>query len=127
MASTLSPRGGGGDGGGGGDATSSASSNLSSYLSDRAPGLVFSGWYADRVWVESVGAFRDRVRADPEETEAGRILRGVARRARKEEKAGLFACVESKCVCGGGSLKFGAHVNFFSRDLAHVWLLVFFH
>ncbi len=85
-----------------GDATSPSASvqqeNLSHYLETRLPGLIFSGWYSDRVWVEGVAAFRDRIRADQGETETGKVLRGVARKVKKARDAsGILSGIDSQC------------------------------
>ena len=61
-------------------------------------GQLFTGDYADRVWVNDLKAFRDRVQVDPVEDEVIRKVKSFLRRAKrasttKDKK--LFTAVES--------------------------------
>ncbi len=95
-----SPAAASGDAGGGSPPSSAAAADLRDYLSGRAPGLVFSGWYSDRVYSEQFFGYRDRIRADESEAEAGKVLRGAARKAKKVDGGGIFSGVESELENG---------------------------
>jgi hypothetical protein len=60
--------------------------DLSEYLSLKAKGMLFAGWYTDRILVEEAKDYRDRVRIDPGEVEIVKRLRHVLRRVKKEKK-----------------------------------------
>lgn len=49
----------------------------------RLAGLFFSGRYEDRVWVESVAAYRDRIIVDGYQTDVVKTLKTVLRKAKK--------------------------------------------
>ena len=57
-------------------------------------GILFSGWYNDRVRVDDRDAYADRVTLDRGETEMAKTIRSMARRAKKMGDG--FTRVESK-------------------------------
>ena len=60
----------------------------------RLAGLFFSGRYEDRVWVESVAAYRDRIIVDGYQTDVVKTLKTVLRKAKKAVPG--FAGIQSK-------------------------------
>ena len=82
---------------------SSSSSSLSAssvqdYLNARvSDGLLFSGWYTERVRVEEAqGKYLDRLTLDRSETEAAKVIKAASRKAKKVSTEG-FTGVESEC------------------------------
>ena len=49
----------------------------------RLTGLFFSGRYEDRIWVEPLGAYRDRVVVDDYQTDVIKTLKTIHRKAKK--------------------------------------------
>lgn len=47
-------------------------------------GLLFSGWYTQRVWVQECQSYRDQIQVDDGETEARRVIKSMMRKCKKE-------------------------------------------
>lgn len=53
------------------------------FSQQKLTGLFFSGQYVDRVWVDPVSGYRDRIVVDPQESAAVKVLKSVHRKGRK--------------------------------------------
>ena len=53
------------------------------YIADKLNGAIFSGWYTERVWIDNLQHYRDRIKVDEDEVQTNKILRSVSRRVKK--------------------------------------------
>ena len=60
-----------------------SSPDLGNYVSEKLSNAIFSGWYADRVWVDELGVYRDRIQVDDDEADFIRSVKSVHRRVKK--------------------------------------------
>lgn len=57
--------------------------DIDQFIPEKLNGVLFSGWYKDRIWIDDLSTYLDQIRIDPDELNMNKILKSVNRRIKK--------------------------------------------
>jgi hypothetical protein len=60
-----------------------SSPDVTSYIEEKLNNTIFSGWYSERIWIEDLKGYRDRIKVDDDELLMLKNVKSIHRRVKK--------------------------------------------